>query len=130
MATTILSIVKKTSLLLIIPVVSFANEMNTQGWNFPTPDESIVATNKMQLFCTANPSKCPAGLNRSASGGKGGGSALYEPTTSSSANQTSVTLVGDGNSVVLTASQSSENDQIQSDSQSSATIDYHEVLNY
>lgn len=124
------SIAKKLFILCMFPTMSMANEMNTQTWNFPTPDESIVATGKMQLFCSANPSKCPAGLNRSASGGRSGGAALYDPTTSSSANQTSVTLVGDGNNVVLTASQSSENDQIQSASESHAAIDYHEVLNY
>lgn len=118
-------------LLCIIPTFSYANELNTQTWSFPTPDESIIASGKVQSFCSANPDKCPAGLNNSSAGGKGGsGSALYDPTTSSSANQTSITLVGDGNNVVLTASQSSENDQIQSESQSSAAIDYHEVLNY
>ena len=122
---------KKLLLLFVIPTLSCGNELNTQIWNFPTPDESIIISGKVQSFCTANPDKCPAGLNKNLSGGKGGSDAsLYEPTTSSSANQTSVTLVGDGNSVVLTTSQSSENDQIHSDSQSNAEIDYHEVLNY
>ena len=122
---------KKLLLLFIIPTLSYGNELNTQTWNFPTPDESIVASGKVQSFCAANPDKCPAGLNQSLSGGKGRNSgSLFDPTTSSSANQTSVTLVGDGNSVVLTTSQSSENDQVSSDSQSNAEIDYHEVLNY
>ena len=122
---------KKLLLLFIIPTLSYGNELNTQTWNFPTPDESIVASGKVQSFCAANPDKCPAGLNQSLSGGKGRNSgSLFDPTTSSSANQTSVTLVGDGNSVVLTTSQSSENDQISSDSENDAEIDYQEVLNY
>ena len=117
--------------LLIIPTLSFGNEMYAQAWNFPTPDESIVASGKLQSFCVANPDKCPAGVSRSASGSNaGGGSSLFTPTTSSSANQSSITVVGDGNTVTLTTTQSSENDQITAESQSSAEIDYEQVLNY
>lgn len=125
--------IKKSLLLLILipSAISFANELNTQPWHFPTPDESIIAITKIELFCAANPDKCPAGLNKGYSNGQGANSgALYQPSTSSSANQTSVTLVGDDNSVVLTTSQSSENDQIDANSQNSAEIDYSEVLNY
>lgn len=117
--------------LLMIPAISLGNEMYSQSWNFPTPDESIVASGKLQSFCVANPDKCPAGVARSASGSKGsGGASLFTPTTTSSANLSSVTIVGDGNSVTLSTTQSSENDQVTAESQSTADIDYQEVLNF
>ena len=121
------------SISLTISGISMANELHTQTWNFPTPDESIVASGKIHSFCSANPDKCPAGLFSGFSEGKGkggSGTPLFNPSTSSSANQSTLTVVGNGNTVTLTTTQSSEDDRINANSENTAEIDYNEVLNY
>ncbi|MCK5727104.1 MAG: hypothetical protein KAH22_09805 [Thiotrichaceae bacterium] len=108
-----------------------ANELQTTSWNFPTPDKIQVSQNRVLLFCDANPSKCPVGLNKGRGGaGAGKGSSLVDPKTSSSANNISVVLAGDNSSVTLTTSQDAKDNTMNSSSEIDATIDHDEVLNY
>ena len=121
-----------TSLVILsVNTNTIANELNTTSWNFPTPEESIISQGKLLLFCDANPSKCPVGLynKRSGIGGTGSGGSLVDPNTTSSANNISVVLAGDGSSVVLNTSQDSEGNDISSESETNSTIDTEEVLN-
>lgn len=108
-----------------------ANEMNTQVWNFPSPDQVQVSQNRVQLFCDANPSKCPVGLsNNGGVGGTGSGGSLVDPNTSTSANNVSVVLAGDNSSVVLNTSQDAQDNALSADSETHATVENEEVLNY
>lgn len=114
-----------------------ANEMNTQGWNFPTPDQSVVAQNRVLLFCDANPKKCPdslffnrgGGSSGSGSAGVGAGNSLVHPSTSSTANNITVVLSGDNSNLNLNTDQASDGNSIKTDAEVNPTIDYDEVLN-
>lgn len=115
-----------------------ANEMYTQGWSFPTPDQTIVAQNRVMLFCDANPKKCPDSLffsrrggsgSGSSSSGAGGGNSLVHPSTSSTANNMTVVLSGDNSTLNLNNDQASDGNTLNTDSEVSPTIDYDEVLN-
>lgn len=120
---------KNLLLLCIFPALAFANEQYSQPWHFATPDQVTVGLNKLQLFCTANKSECPAGLSSGIGRSGANGSGLFTPTTSSSANQISVIVAGDDNSVELVTDQDSEGNTIEAEQENNATIDYDEVLN-
>jgi len=116
--------------LCLLPSLASANEQYSQVWNFATPDQTTVGLNQLQLFCTANKSKCPAGMTSGFGNGAGNGSgSLFTPSTSSSANQISIVVAGDGNSVTLTSDQESDGNTIQSEQENNVTIDYDNVLN-
>lgn len=117
--------------LLVLSVTVTANELQAGSWNFPTADQIQVSQNRVQLFCSANPSKCPVGLSHSGAGGaSGSGSSLMDPKTSSSANNISVVLAGDNSSVTLSTSQEADDNTMGANSSIDAEIDYDEVLNY
>ena len=116
--------------LLVLTVTANGNELQAGSWNFPTADQIQVTQNRVQLFCTANPSKCPVGLSNKRSGGAGAGGSLIDPKTSSSANNISVVLAGDNSSVTLSTSQEADDNTMNSNSTVDAEIDYDEVLNY
>jgi len=115
---------------LLMTTTAHANEMITQGWQFPTAEQTQVSQNRVQLFCQANPSKCPVGLSNNGSAGSGSGGSLLDPNTSTSANNVSVVLAGDGSSVILNTSQDADDNQLSADSELNATVDNQEVLNY
>lgn len=116
--------------LCLLPSLALANEQYSQAWHFATPDQMTVGLNKLQMFCTANKSKCPAGMTSGFGSGAGNGSgSLFTPSSSSSANQVSIVVAGDGNSVTLSSDQESEGNTIQSEQENNATIDYENVLN-
>lgn len=107
--------------------------MHTSSWQFPTPDQVQVSQNRLLVFCDANPLKCAVDLARSRSASFGGGSgsgSLVDPKTSSSANNISVVLAGDNNAVTLSTSQDAKDNNMTSDSNVDAVVDYEQVLNY
>lgn len=131
-------IMKKTLLVISASLAftnTFANEMNTQPWQFPTPDQTVVAQNRALLFCDANPKKCPDSLffsrrgGSGGSGGAGGGDSLVHPSTSSSANNITVVLSGDNSAVNLDTAQASDGNTLNTQAEVNPTIDYDEVLN-
>lgn len=118
-------------ILLSMTSISQANEMISGGWDFVSVDQQQVSMNRMSLFCTARPDKCPAAMSTGALGGtSGSGTGLVSPNTSSSANSISVVLAGDNSSVTLTTEQAAEDNNMNSNSETDAEIEYSEVLNY
>jgi len=126
-----------TSSILISPISVMANEMISNSWDFPTSEQTIISQNRLLLFCDANPKKCPdsiffsrrGGSGGGGGGGIGGGDSLVHPTTTASANNITVVLSGDNSAVNLDTSQDSEGNNLNSQSETSPTIDYDEVLN-
>lgn len=111
-----------------------ANELNTQTWQFPTYEKSVIRENRLILLCDSQPSRCPIHLYRARNGlvrGAGaiaGGSglgtdSLYESTSSSSANSSNIVVSGDNNSITLSTNQSSQDDTISSGNTGDSTID-------
>ena len=129
---------KKQSLLLLVTLicsaamnVSQANELMSGSWDFVSVDQQQVSMNRMSLFCTARPDKCPVGMSSgSAIGGSGSGTGLVSPNTSASANNVSVVLAGDNSSVTLSTAQDAQDNQMNAHSETEAEVDYSEVLNY
>jgi hypothetical protein len=113
--------------LLTLPLYLSANELHTETWEFPTHEDLLVRQNQLLINCQAGTFRCPAGLSKSTH--NGGSSGLYTPTSSSTANNTSVIITGSGNSMTLSTEQSSENDSLQSDNSGEATIENTDILN-
>lgn len=108
-----------------------ANEIATDDWRFPTPDMTTIHQNTLLIYCDANPSSCPESLarSRSQSSGLSGSGSLYDPSATAAANNLSVIITGDDNSLSLATDQQSENDSVRSLQSGDATIDNQEVLN-
>jgi len=107
-----------------------ANELNSEGWNFPSPDHTQVSLNRVSLLCSADPSRCPAGLLGRGAGANAAGTGLISPNTNSSANNISVVLAGDNSSVTLSTDQDADDNTIGADSTIDAVIDHEQVLNF
>lgn len=91
-----------------------ANERFSQSYQFPTAEDRVVKQSNLLVRCRANPDRCPSGLTASQFGvaAENGRGSLNQPSATASANNTSVVIAGDGNSLSFSAQQTSEDNAI------------------